>query len=50
MKDLLIRATAGEGTIKLVAVMVTETIQEAKLRHELSYITSVILGLSLIHI
>ncbi len=44
MKDTLIKATAAEGSIRLLAVLTTNTTKEAQYKHSLSFLTTALIG------
>jgi molecular chaperone Hsp33 len=44
LPDHLIRATAAEGKIRVVGLVSTQAVQEARERHKLSYVATVALG------
>ncbi len=47
MKDTLVKATAADGAIRLLAINVTQSTNEAQKRHSLSFLTTVLIGRSM---
>ncbi|MEL6325990.1 MAG: Hsp33 family molecular chaperone HslO, partial [Cyanobacteria bacterium J06626_23] len=44
MADQLIRATAADGSIRVVGAITTELVEDARTRHSLSYVATAALG------